>query len=119
MKLLLIVSLTLGSAAFGVDYYRNDGRSLPESLEQKSNKTGQVGPTTSETGIRNSSRVTPDEINPSLNPAPSSDKELIESTTLTNPGKVPEEVMEAQEESPLDYSTTPKKKVKPSDKTDL
>lgn len=128
MKLILIASLTLGSVAFGMDYFRNDGHSLPETLEEKSNKTtGQVGPTTSRSGILNSSEITPDEINPSLNPPPSSDKELIEGTTLTTP-KVPNrkfdpggdsELIEAQEESPMDYSTTPEKRVKPSKKPGL
>lgn len=127
MKLLLIASLTLGTAAFGVDYYRNDGHTLPEVLEEKSNKTGQVGPMTSRSGILNSSEVTPDEINPSFNPPPSSDKELIESTTLTgpkvkkqefDPGGVPDELIEAQEESPLDYSTTPMKRSRPRGKED-
>lgn len=127
MKFLLIASLTLGTFAYAVEYYRNDGLTLPETLEGKSNKAGQVGPTTSRSGILNSSEVTPDEINPSVNPPPSSDKELIEGTTLAapkerrrdlKPGGLPPELIEAQEEGPLDYSTTPKKRVRSGDEQD-
>ena len=118
MKLLLIASLTLSSVVFGDDYYRNDGRSMPETLEEKSNKAGQVGPTTSRSGIINSSKVSPDEINPAANPAPSSEKELIEGTTLTGPKD--KLMIEAQEEEPLnDGSTSPKKRVKPNEESDL
>jgi hypothetical protein len=79
--------------------------------------------TTSETGVQNSSGIGTQEVNPSVNPAPTSDKEILESTTLktdkvfqTGPYRegtfdpsAPEATIEAQEEDAMDYSTTPKK----------
>lgn len=70
---------------------------------------------TSPSGISNSSGVTTDEMNTSPNPAPATEDELLQDTTLTreNPNSGPSKVegkgMEAQQdENALDYSTTPK-----------
>lgn len=119
MKFVLITSLlTFGLSAQGVEYVKNDGHSLPETFTSKS---------TSATDARliNGSGLSTSQMNPSPNPAPTTEEELIESTTLTNkkvkktgpysregdfdPG-APIEEIEAQEEGPLDYSTTPERR---------
>lgn len=74
-----------------VDYRINDGHTLPGTFTEK--------------------------LNTSVNPAPATVEELIESTTLTNRpvkkvGPYTREAMEAQEEGPLDYSTTPETRPK-------
>lgn len=121
MKFFLITALlTMGITAHGVEYVGNDGHSLPETFSSKSNKTSEVVPkTTSENRLINGSGLSTSEMNPSPNPAPKTEEELIESTTLRNrkverPGDfdpgAPIEEIEAQEEGPLDYSTTPERR---------
>lgn len=147
MKLLLITpllfSLGLVAQTPKASYEMNDGTTPPGTFTSKSNKaknitkkttttttqtrTTEASPVTSESGIINSSGVTTDEVNPSPNPTPESDRELLRDTTLFgkkvgpqerkgtfDPGE-PVELKEAQEEGPLDYSTTPEKRpTKPS-----
>ncbi len=97
------------------------GPGISSADQQSSNR---AEPTTSESGITNSAGVTTDQMNTSPNAAPTTDSEARRDATLStgetfetgpytregtfDPQK-PEEI-EAQEESPLDYSTTPKKR---------
>lgn len=146
MKLLLIpllFSLGVMAQTPEASYEINDGTTPPGTFTSKSNKiktykktttttttktrTTEASPVTSETGIINSSGVTTDEVNPSPNPTPDTDKELLRDTTLFgkkigpqeregtfDPGE-PVDLKEAQEEGPLDYSTTPEKRpIEPS-----
>lgn len=83
-------------------------------------KKVEASATTTENGLKNSSGITTDQMNPSPNPAPTSESELIENSTLTNrpvetgpagrniPGK---NEIQSQEDA-LDYSTTPEKRPK-------
>jgi hypothetical protein len=113
MKFVLITSLlTFGISAQGVEYVKNDGHSLPETFTSKST-------TATEARLINGSGLSTSEMNPSPNPAPKTEEELIESTTLRNKKAVragdfdpgaPIEEIEAQEEGPLDYSTTPQRR---------
>lgn len=150
MKLLLMTpllfSLGLMAQTPKASYEVNDGTTPPGTFTSKSNKaktynkktttttttkktrTTEASPVTSETGIINSSGVTTEEVNPSPNPTPQTDRELLRDTTLFgkkigpqeregtfDPGE-PVELKEAQEEGPLDYSTTPEKRpTKPSE----
>lgn len=77
----------------------------------------QMSPTSSESGIRNSSGVTTDQMNTSPNTPPGSESEVLRDSTLST-GSVkeptrPGEVQAQDEENSLDYSTTPEKKAKP------
>ncbi len=139
----LLFSLGLVAQTPKTSYEVNDGTTPPGTFTSKSHKaknvskkttttttqsrTTEASPVTSETGIINSSGVTTDEVNPSPNPTPESDRELLRDTTLFGKKIVPEEregtfdpgepveLKEAQEEGPLDYSTTPEKRpTKPS-----
>lgn len=135
----LLFSLGLMAQTPKASYEINDGTTPPGTFTSKSNKaktyykktttttttktrTTEASPVTSENGIINSSGVTTGEVNPSPNPTPESDKELLRDTTLFgkkigpqerkgtfDPGE-PVELKEAQEEGPLDYSTTPEKR---------
>ncbi len=134
----LLFSLGLMAQTPKASYEINDGTTPPGTFTSKSSKaknfskkttttttktrTTEASPVTSETGIINSSGVTTDEVNPSPNPTPESDRELLRDTTLFgkkigpqeregtfDPGE-PVELKEAQEEGPLDYSTTPEKR---------
>ena len=79
-------------------------------------KKADASTTSTEDGLQNSSGVTTDQMNPSPNPAPTTESELIENSTLTRrpvetgpagkniPGK---DEIQSQEDA-LDYSTTPK-----------
>jgi len=133
MKYLLTALFLSAGLVNAAEYSPNDGDALPDTFTQKSNvpekqEATTASPVSSDSGIINSTGVDPDEMNPSPNPAPSSDKEAIENTTLTreriyetgpytpedemSPGQ-PSEI-QAQEEDALDYSTTPEKR--PTDK---
>lgn len=129
MKFLLsAVLLTSFSAFAGQGYSSNDGKNAPGNFSTKSTEVSEViqkeevaPAATSETGIKNPTGITTDEMNSSPNPVPSSDQEVIDNTTLskgqnkeTGPFtkkteyKMKKEV-QSQEESPMDYSTTPEK----------
>ena len=129
MKYLLTALVLSVGTAWAAEYSPNDGETLPDTFTGKSNVSEKqeartASPVSSDTGITNSTGVGPDEMNTSPNPAPSSDKEAIENTTLTreriyetgpytpedemSPGG-PSEI-QAQEEDALDYSTTPEKR---------
>ena|SRR5665648_341394 len=131
MKTLLISFLfvsIIGTNSFAVNYVENDGSRPPETFTSKTDQDAKKGkenkvasPTTSRSGLSNSSGITTDEMNTSINPAPATDEEVLKNTTLTrgrldkfdpiNPGEI-----EAQEEeNALDYSTTPEKQVTPQD----
>lgn len=73
---------------------------------------------TSEDGLMNGgSGLTTEQINPSPNPAPASEAEVIDNSVLTNkPVKDTPDKNEIQaEEDAMDYSTTPEKKIKPQE----
>lgn len=81
----------------------------------------QMNPTSSESGIKNSSGVTTDQMNTSPNTPPGSDEEVLRDSTLsngtarkhsTNPG----EIQAMDEENALDYSTAPEKSKKKNKK---
>lgn len=143
MKYLSITTLLLAfglNAATNDNYFSNDGSGPPETFIEKqeeesgSKKTKVIKTTTiekqeaapaarSETGVNGSSRLSTDELNTAPTPAPRSDEEVIEGTTLST-GTVKEtgpfktngefdsqkvEEIEAQEEGPRDYSATPEK----------
>lgn len=131
---------TLSTSAFSAQYSPNDGKSPPGNFEAKTNETKdetviiereEIAPSaSSETGVRTGSGVTTERVNTSPNPAPTTDKEVIDNTTLseeetydTGPYSKDENYefrkptgMEAQEEDSMDYSTTPKKMPVPKDK---
>jgi hypothetical protein len=114
--LLTALILSIGSVSAS-EYSPNDGETLPDTFTQKSNvpekqEARAASPVSTESGILNSSGIAPDEMNTSPNPAPSTDREAIDSTTLRRDqsfDKKPEEI-QAQEEDALDYSTTPEKR---------
>lgn len=112
MKYLLItVFFSLGISA--AEYSANDGTNPPGTFTSK--KKVQA-----EAGAINSSGISPDEMNTSPNPAPRSEREAMENATLSNGRYVPDDGLmkktpkeiQAQEESALDYSTTPEKRPK-------
>jgi hypothetical protein len=74
----------------------------------------QMSPTSSESGIKNSSGITTDQMNTSPNTPPGSDQELMRDSTLsTGPVKKhptnPAEIQAMDEENALDYNTAPEK----------
>jgi hypothetical protein len=142
MKFLLVTTLFLSLGVIAQSTYSpNDGNTPPGTFESKSIKPGasgnthykrttttttssvgdaaqaqEAGPAPSETGIKNSSGVTTDQMNTSPNKAPGNDEEALDNSTLSNgrfnPTK-PAEVQAQEDEDALDYSTTPEKTVTP------
>lgn len=126
MKYLLIITTFFSLGVFGQSGYSpNDGKTSPGTFNSKD--TG-ASTTTSESGVINSSGVTTEDMNTSPNRPPTTDKELLEDTTLskektnkeTGPfvregtfHPDPPQEVQAQEEDALDYSTTPQKKPLP------
>ena len=121
MKKILFPTLFLSMSlvASAATYAPNNGRAAPGTFSSESADVGVATPaesTTSRSGMENSSGITTDEMNTSPNPAPRTDAELMEDTTLTKgkPAEGPvkqDGKIEAQEdEDALDYSTTPKHK---------
>lgn len=125
----VFVSLGLGAAT----YEPNNGATPPGTFSSKANSGTVKKKTTSvdvveeqqamssDSGLNNSSGITTKDMNRSPNPAPATDKEVIDNSTLSkkeiyevdpfSDAKKPAEVeAQAQEESALDYSTTPKKR---------
>lgn len=129
MKTLLITALLAPLSLQSATYWKNDGRSLPESFSSKSTNEGTVkrsylktttiekheqAPSSASESELNKGGVSAEDMNTSPNPAPAHDKDLVEGTTLSTDqdlDEVPEE-FQAQEEDALDYSTTPQKKAK-------
>lgn len=123
MKFFLVTTMFLSFGLSAQTYEPNDGKSSPGTFTSKSGAAAASSPVTSESGITNSSGITTDQMNTSPNAAPTSDAEAQQDTTLsgevydtgpyTREGtfdpKKPDEI-QAQEESALDYSTTPKKR---------
>jgi hypothetical protein len=132
--LLLTILVSAGVGAQTKGYSPNNGVNPPGTFESKdvnpmpkNQKTTtattseilqeeQASPMHSQTGINNSSGVTTDQMNTSPNTPPTSDKDVIDDTTLsTGPVKDPRRPAEIQamdEENALDYSTTPQKNKK-------
>jgi hypothetical protein len=119
----LLISLGMASPTHAATYKSNDGVSAPGTFKSKTNSNIKTAsPVTSETGVRNSSGVTTEEMNTSPNPAPTTDREVIDNATLSNerfrdvgPFSPGAEV-QAQEEDAMDYSTTPQKRVPSKEK---
>lgn len=127
----LFLSLNLGAQTNAKgqakSYSPNDGVNPPGTFDTKEpgptlkdNETAmdvqeqQMSPTSSETGIKNSTGVTTDQMNTSPNTPPGSDQELMRDSTLSsgpvkkNPTN-PAEIQAMDEENALDYNTAPQK----------
>lgn len=125
----LNVSAQLDSRGQAKSYEPNNGMNPPgtfeskkttPSVDQKKSSTTtamdiqeqETAPTSSETGIRNSSGVTTDQMNTSPNTPPTTDQDLMRDTTLSKDPTNPGEIQAQDEENALDYSTTPQKNKK-------
>lgn len=124
MKYFMALLLMMAFTAYGANkaYAPNNGVAAPGTF---STKTTDISPSTSETGMVNSSGVTTDDMNTSPNPAPKTEKDLTKNSTITTdkvykskpyrsstvkPAPRPE--IQAQEDA-LDYSTAPTRKTVP------
>jgi hypothetical protein len=120
----MLTTLLFSLGAYAETYEPNDGINPPGTFTSKLGDE-KASTTTSPSGVKNSSGITTDEMNTSPNPAPSTDQEVLENTTLSNEGvnetnpfsDQPSEI-EAQEEDALDYSTSPENQEAPQESTE-